>query len=85
MQSLADNDPDVDAIYRLTSSLPLTFRNEWETRAVPVGTMSPFNAQVSGIDEFQVLLVTTTIMIIHIPMTSLYACTVLSPAQGHSL
>jgi len=43
-QGLADEDPDVDAIYRLTSDIPCYFR---ERRPVVLGkgTVSPFNTQ----------------------------------------
>lgn len=43
-QGLVDDDPDVDAIYRLTSNKPCMF----ERRApviLPCGTFSPFNSQ----------------------------------------
>jgi hypothetical protein len=43
-QGLVDDDPDVDAIYRLTSNKPCRF----EQRApvvLPCGTFSPFNSQ----------------------------------------
>ena len=45
-QSLADNDPDVDAIFRLTQNLPQNFEND-----TPIflsdGTACPFNAQAT--------------------------------------
>ena len=49
VQSLADHDPDVDALYRLTSSLPLRFQSGGFPRleVVPSGTMTPFNAQAT--------------------------------------
>ena len=47
-QGLADGDPDVDAVYRLTSDEPCTFR-----RRAPVvlgaGTLSPYNSQNTAI------------------------------------
>ena len=49
VQSLADHDPDVDALYRLTSALPLRFRSGGNARleVIPSGTMAPFNAQAT--------------------------------------
>eukprot|EP01047_Picozoa_sp_COSAG01_P009031 COSAG01_NODE_365_length_18082_cov_9.136518_13_plen_608_part_00 len=49
VQSLADHDPDVDAMFRLTRPLPLRFRPGISPRleAMPSGTMSPFNAQAT--------------------------------------
>ncbi len=48
-QSVADQNPDVDAIYHLTRSLPVTFRGPVEDHPVlvPPHTMSPMNAQAS--------------------------------------
>lgn len=43
-QGLADEDPDVDAIYRLTSDEPCYF-NECEPVVLSEGTVSPFNTQ----------------------------------------
>lgn len=43
-QGLADEDPDVDAIYRLTSDTPVYF-NEREPIVLGKGTISPFNTQ----------------------------------------
>lgn len=43
-QGLADEDPDVDAIYRLTSDTPCYF-NEREPVVLGKGTISPFNTQ----------------------------------------
>lgn len=43
-QGLADENPDVDAIYRLTSSLPVTFRQE-PAIALGEGVICPFNSQ----------------------------------------
>lgn len=43
-QAMADGDPDVDAIYRLTNNAPCTF-NGVEPVVLGVGTMCPFNSQ----------------------------------------
>lgn len=43
-QGLADEDPDVDAIYRLTDDTPCYF-NEREPVVLKEGTLSPFNSQ----------------------------------------
>ncbi len=43
-QGLADEDPDVDAIYRLTSDTPCYF-NDREPLVLGKGTISPFNTQ----------------------------------------
>jgi STELLO glycosyltransferases len=43
-QALADSDPDVDAIYRLTQPLPLTFTNDRRV-ALKRGSWCPFNSQ----------------------------------------
>ncbi|MFZ4591369.1 MAG: STELLO glycosyltransferase family protein [Ignavibacteria bacterium] len=43
-QGLADEDPDVDAIYRLTNDTPCYF-NEREPVVLGKGTISPFNTQ----------------------------------------
>lgn len=43
-QGLADEDPDVDAIYRLTSDIPCYFK-EREPIVLGKGTISPFNTQ----------------------------------------
>ncbi len=47
MQSLADNDPDVDSIYRLTLPLPVNFKTNVHSMVVPVGTYVPLNAQAT--------------------------------------
>ena len=45
IQSLADHDPDVDAIYRLTHSLPVSFKRK-KTIVIPErGVYTPWNAQ----------------------------------------
>jgi hypothetical protein len=43
-QGLADEDPDVDAIYRLTSDIPCYF-NERKPVVLGKGSISPFNTQ----------------------------------------
>jgi STELLO glycosyltransferases len=43
-QGLADENPDVDAIYRLTASLPIRFRSD-RAIALASGTWCPFNSQ----------------------------------------
>ena len=43
-QGLADEDPDVDAIYRLTSDTPCYF-NERNPVVLAKGTVCPFNTQ----------------------------------------
>lgn len=43
-QGLADEDPDVDAIYRLTSDTPCYFKQR-EPVVLGKGTISPFNSQ----------------------------------------
>jgi len=43
-QGLADGDPDVDAIYRLTSDVPCVF-NRREPVVLSKGTLCPFNTQ----------------------------------------
>lgn len=43
-QFLADEDPDVDAIYRLTNNMPIYFQNRAPLVLSP-GTYSPFNSQ----------------------------------------
>ncbi len=44
LQGLANENPDVDAIYRLTSRLPVKFREEEPVMLKP-GTWCPFNSQ----------------------------------------
>jgi hypothetical protein len=44
IQTLADNDPDVDAIYRLVSSKPVKFYKDFDVILAP-GTFTPFNSQ----------------------------------------
>jgi hypothetical protein len=43
-QGLVDDDPDVDAIYRLTSNKPCRFKQRAPV-VLPRGTFSPFNSQ----------------------------------------
>jgi hypothetical protein len=45
MQGLANVDPDVDAIYRLTQPLNLMFEEDSAAVALPKGIMCPFNSQ----------------------------------------
>jgi hypothetical protein len=45
-QSVANNDPDVDAVYRLTRTLPFYFRGTTSV-VIPKGVFSPYNAQAS--------------------------------------
>jgi len=49
VQSLADNDPDVDALYRLTSTLPVTFNNpcNHDIVVLPSHIAAPYNAQAT--------------------------------------
>jgi hypothetical protein len=48
VQSLADHDPDVDGIYRLTRGVPFNFHPSSDRSLVlPQGTLAPWNAQVS--------------------------------------
>lgn len=46
VQSLANNDPDVDAIFRLTRALPLNFENGKNVALLP-GSFAPFKAQAT--------------------------------------
>lgn len=45
VQSLANHDPDVDAIYRMTRRLPITFTKSNTIVIPPRGTFTPWNAQ----------------------------------------
>ena len=47
VQSLADQDPDVDAVYRLTMDLPVHFSNASSTLVLANGVFSPFNTQAT--------------------------------------
>lgn len=44
-QGLANDNPDVDAIYRLTYPLPFKFRSDQFSLAIGKGTWCPFNSQ----------------------------------------
>lgn len=46
-QSLADIDPDVDAVYRMTRTLPITFTKTDQMLLVPEGSFAPWNAQAT--------------------------------------
>ena len=48
-QSLANHDPDVDAIWRLTREIPVDFKPNPQVPplAIPTGAFSPFNAQAT--------------------------------------
>ena len=62
-QGLADGDPDVDAIYRLTSlGEPIKFRTR-EPLILPTGTFTPFNSQSTLIQNkfFPLLYLPTTV------------------------
>jgi len=47
IQSLANHDPDVDAIYRMTRRLPVEFERQGVVMAVPPGVFAPMNAQAA--------------------------------------
>ena len=48
VQSLADHDPDVDAIFRLTRPLPMYFSSQpVASVTIPVGTYTPWNARAT--------------------------------------
>lgn len=48
LQSLADNEPDVDAIFRLTRDIPFHFDpNTRRTLILQRGTLAPYNAQAT--------------------------------------
>ena len=55
LQSLADHDPDVDAIFRLTLGVPFSFDQKKRVTdnilMLPKQTFSPFNAQVGLVLE----------------------------------
>ena len=62
LQSLANHDPDVDAIYRMTQPLPISFRKSDTIVIPPKGTFTPWNAQAVLISKpafFGMLLPTT--------------------------
>jgi hypothetical protein len=50
IQSCADHDPDIDAVYRLTRDIPFTFKAQGagsKALAVPMNTYTPYNAQAT--------------------------------------
>ncbi len=49
LQSLAEHEPDVDAIFRLTMPIPFMFKRLLETEhlMVPLGSFTPYNAQAT--------------------------------------
>jgi len=49
-QGLADEDPDVDAIYRLTSDTPCVFKKK-DPVVLEKGTVCPFNSQNTAIQK----------------------------------
>ncbi|MDP4261605.1 MAG: STELLO glycosyltransferase family protein [Bacteroidota bacterium] len=49
-QGLADDDPDVDAIYRLTSNTPCVFQKKGSV-VLEKGTVCPFNSQNTAIQK----------------------------------
>lgn len=61
-QGLADDDPDVDAIYRLTSNQPCFF-NDADPVVLPEGTICPFNSQNTAFRKelFALLYLPTTV------------------------
>ena len=46
-QALADNNPDVDAVYRMTQELPVDFHLTGAVRALPTGTFAPLRSQAT--------------------------------------
>lgn len=46
-QSMANHDPDVDALFRLTHSLPINFKSKDMLLMVPSTAYAPFNAQAT--------------------------------------
>ncbi len=49
LQSLAEHEPDVDAIFRLTMPIPFMFKRLSETKhlMMPLGSFTPYNAQAT--------------------------------------
>ena len=49
LQSLAEHQPDLDAIYRITMPVPFSFKRSNETKLllVPKGVLTPYNAQAT--------------------------------------
>jgi len=50
-QSLANHNPDVDAIYRMVGDIPIYFRGGGDIRVLPKGTFAPWNAQATLITK----------------------------------
>lgn len=67
LQSLADHDPDVDAIYRMTQPIPVVFQPHHDKKRniliIPQTTFVPINAQscLFDIDAFWMLLLPVSI------------------------
>lgn len=51
VQFLANHDPDVDAIYRMTAPLPITFKRNDAAVIMPRGSFAPWNAQATLVAE----------------------------------
>ena len=51
IQSLANHDPDVDAIYRMTRPLPISFHREETILVPPRAVYTPWNAQAVLLSE----------------------------------
>ena len=47
IQSLADHNPDVDAVYRMTQRLPIDFTRKGEVLLAPAGVFMPWNSQAT--------------------------------------
>ena len=62
-QGLAQHDPDVDAIYRLTRELPFNFATRQQALSIPKGVFSPWNAQATLVsrEAFWSLYLPTTV------------------------
>ena len=63
IQYLADVDPDVDAIHRLTKPLPMSFNNTGPPMLVPSHAYNPYNAQatIHAKNAFWALLLPSTV------------------------
>ena len=65
LQSLADYQPDVDAIFRITNPIPFSFTRMEETKPlmIPAGVLTPYNAQATlhFRDSFWALLLPVTV------------------------
>ena len=46
-QYMANRDPDVDAIYRLSHSLPMDYKSDKKRMVLPHGVFCPYNAQAT--------------------------------------